>query len=91
MRTGVSALGSIEPEWEDHNVEDARDIADRILSANASILLYWYHFANGGKRIEVETDDDSIGGHALHLLHGAPTGARDGAGDAHIARSLRGT
>jgi len=72
MRTGVSALGSIEPEWEDHNVEDARDIADRILSANASILLYWYHFANGGKRIEVETDDDSIGGHALHLLHGAP-------------------
>jgi 2-methylcitrate synthase len=70
MRTGVSALGCIEPEWEDHNVEDARDIADRILAANTSILLYWHHFANGGKRIEVETDDDSIGGHALHLLHG---------------------
>ena len=72
MRTGVSALGSIEPEGEDHNIEDVRDIADRILSANASILLYWYHFANGGKRIEAETDDDSIGGHALHLLHGTP-------------------
>ncbi len=70
MRTGVSALGSLEPEWEDHNVEDARDIADRILAANASMLLYWYHFANSGTRIEVETDDDSIGGHALHLLLG---------------------
>jgi 2-methylcitrate synthase len=73
MRTGVSALGCIEPEWEDHNIEDARDIADRLLASLASILLYWHHFATSGKRIEVETDDDSVGGHALHLLHGRPS------------------
>jgi 2-methylcitrate synthase len=73
LRTGVSALGCIEPEWEDHNIEDARDIADRLLASLASILLYWHHFAASGKRIEVETDDDSIGGHALHLLHGRPS------------------
>ncbi|HEX5282296.1 MAG TPA: 2-methylcitrate synthase [Micropepsaceae bacterium] len=70
MRTGVSALGCIEPEWQDHNTEDARDIADRLLGCHASMLLYWHHFATSGKRIETETDDDSIGGHALHLLHG---------------------
>ncbi len=73
MRTGVSALGCIEPEWEDHSIEDARDIADRLLASLASILLYWHHFAASGKRIEVETDDDSVGGHALHLLHGRPS------------------
>jgi 2-methylcitrate synthase len=73
MRTGVSALGCIEPEWEDHNIEDARDIADRLLASLASILLYWHHFATSGKRIEVETDDDSVGGHALHLLQGRPS------------------
>ncbi len=70
MRTGVSALGCIEPEWQDHNIEDARDIADRLLGSLASMLLYWHHFTVSGKRIETETDDDSIGGHALHLLHG---------------------
>lgn len=70
MRTGVSALGCIEPEWQDHNIEDARDIADRLLGCLASMLLYWHHFTVSGKRIETETDDDSIGGHALHLLHG---------------------
>ena len=72
MRTGVSALGCIEPERQDHNIEDARDIADRLLASLASMLLYWHHFASSGKRIEVETDDDTIGGHALHLLHGKP-------------------
>ena len=72
MRTGVSALGCIEPEWQDHSTEDARDIADRLLASQASMLLYWHHFATSGKRIDVETDDDSIGGHALHLLHGRP-------------------
>ena len=64
MRTGVSALGCVEPERDDHNVEGARDIADRLLASLGSMLLYWHHFANSGKRIEVETDDDSIGGHA---------------------------
>ncbi len=70
MRTGVSALGCILPEKQDHNIPDARDIADRLLASLGSILLYWYHYANRGKRIELETDDDSIGGHFLHLLHG---------------------
>jgi 2-methylcitrate synthase len=70
MRTGVSALGCVAPEKDDHNVAGARDIADRLMASLGSMLLYWYHFANAGKRIEVETDDDSIGGHLLHLLHG---------------------
>ena len=70
MRTGVSALGCILPEKDDHNTPGARDIADRLMASLGSILLYWYHYAFNGKRIEVETDDDSIGGHFLHLLHG---------------------
>ncbi len=70
MRTGVSALGCALPEKEDHNHSGARDIADRLLASLGSVLLYWYHFAVNGKRVDVETDDDSIGGHILHLLHG---------------------
>ena len=70
MRTGVSALGCALPEKVDHNHPGARDIADRLMASLGSILLYWYHFAVNGKRIDVETDDDSIGGHFLHLLHG---------------------
>ncbi len=70
MRTGCSALGCVEPEDDDHNSTGARDIADRLMASFGSMLLYWYHFANSGNRIEVETDDDSIGGHFLHLLHG---------------------
>jgi len=70
MRTGVSALGCALPEKEDHNHPGARDIADRLMASSGSILLYWYHYAVNGKRIDVETDDDSIGGHILHLLHG---------------------
>ena len=70
MRTGVSALGCALPEKEDHNHPGARDIADRLMASLGSMLLYWYHFAFNGKRIDVETDDDSIGGHFLHLLHG---------------------
>jgi 2-methylcitrate synthase len=70
MRTAVSALGCALPEKDDHNHPGARDIADRLMASLGSILLYWYHFAVNGKRIEVETDDDSIGGHFLHLLHG---------------------
>jgi 2-methylcitrate synthase len=72
MRTGVSALGCVLPEKDDHNLAGARDIADRLLASLGSMLLYWYHFAVNGRRIEVETGDDSIGGHFLHLLHGAP-------------------
>jgi 2-methylcitrate synthase len=70
MRTGVSALGCALPERDDHNPSGARDIADRLMACLGSILLYWYHFSHNGRRIEVETDDDSIGGHFLHLLHG---------------------
>src|SRR6478752_4501589 len=71
MRTGVSALGCELPEKDDHNIPGARDIADRLLASFGSMLLYWYHYSHNGRRIEVETDDDSIGGHFLHLLHGA--------------------
>ncbi len=75
MRTAVSALGCALPEKDDHNHPGARDIADRLLASLGSMLLYWYHFAVNGRRIEVETDDDSIGGHFLHLLHGTPPSA----------------
>ena len=70
MRTGVSVLGCVLPEKDDHNLAGARDIADRLMASFGSMLLYWYHFSHNGKRIEVETDDESIGGHFLHLLHG---------------------
>jgi 2-methylcitrate synthase len=70
MRTGVSVLGCILPEKDDHNTPGARDIADRLMASLGSMLLYWYHYSHNGKRIEVETDDESIGGHFLHLLHG---------------------
>jgi 2-methylcitrate synthase len=70
MRSGVSALGCVLPEKDDHNSPGARDIADRLMASLGSMLLYWYHYSHNGTRIEVETDDDSIGGHFLHLLHG---------------------
>ncbi len=74
MRTAVSVLGTLEPEKEDHNPGGARDIADRLMACLGSALLYWHHFSRSGKRIETETDDDSIGGHYLHLLHGKKPG-----------------
>ncbi|MEK9653546.1 MAG: 2-methylcitrate synthase [Betaproteobacteria bacterium] len=70
LRTGCSTLGTVLPEKEDHNVPGARDIADRLIASFGSMLLYWYHWSHNGKRIETETDDDSIGGHFLHMLHG---------------------
>jgi len=72
MRTGVSALGCLTPEGGAHSEEGAKEIADKLIACLNSVLLYWYHFAHSGKRVSVETDDDSIGGHFLHLLHGAP-------------------
>ena len=72
LRTGVSALGCVLPESHDHNHPAARDIADRLLASLGSMLLYWFHFSQNGRRIEVETDAASIGGHFLQLLHGAP-------------------
>ena len=70
MRTAASALGCILPEKDDHNTPDARDIADRLMANLGSALLYWYHFSHNGRIIDVQTDDDSIGAHFLHLLHG---------------------
>jgi 2-methylcitrate synthase len=70
MRSYVSALGCVLPEPHDHNQAGAKDIADRLMASFGSALLYWYHFSTNGRRIEVETDDESIGGHFLHLLHG---------------------
>ena len=70
MRTGCSVLGTLEREQDSHPLEGARNIADRLMASFGSMLLYWHHFAHSGKRIEVETGDDSIGGHYLRLLHG---------------------
>jgi 2-methylcitrate synthase len=70
LRTGCSALGTVLPEKDDHGVLGARDIADRLMASFGSMLLYWYHWSHNGRRIETETDDDSIGAHFLRLLHG---------------------
>jgi 2-methylcitrate synthase len=72
LRTGCSVLGTVYPEQDDHNIAGARDIADRLMACFGSMLLYWHHYSRDGRRVEVETDDDSIGGHFLHLLHGKP-------------------
>jgi 2-methylcitrate synthase len=70
LRTYTSVLGTVLPENEDHNLKDAKNIADKLLASYSSALLFWYHYGNNGKKIEVETDDDTVGGHFLHLLHG---------------------
>lgn len=70
MRTGCSVLGCCETEANDHPADAARDIVDRLMSCFGSMLVYWYHYSHNNKRIELQTDDDSIGGHFLHLLHG---------------------
>jgi 2-methylcitrate synthase len=72
MRTGVSALGCTLPEKDDHSAAGARDIADRLIASLGSMLVYWYHYSHAGQRIDVESNDDSIGGHFLHLLHRTP-------------------
>jgi 2-methylcitrate synthase len=70
MRTGCSMLGTLEPEAADRNIEAAKDLGDRLIACFGSILIYWYHFSHNGKRIDVESDEDSIAAHFLHLLHG---------------------
>ncbi|HSW82000.1 MAG TPA: 2-methylcitrate synthase [Usitatibacter sp.] len=70
LRTACSAMGAVLPEGGDHKLAEARNIADRLMACQGSMLLYWFHFSHSGRRIDVETDDDSIGGHFLHLLHG---------------------
>jgi 2-methylcitrate synthase len=76
LRTGVSALGCCIPEANDHKSAGARDIADRLLASLGSMLCYWYHYSRDGRRIDVQTDDDSIGAHFLHLLHGRKPSAQ---------------
>ena len=71
LRTVASVAGTVQPEKEDHNMAGAREIADKLLASFGSALLYWYHYTHNGKEIEVETDDETIGGHFLHLLHGS--------------------
>src|SRR5207302_5126981 len=75
LRTACSVLGTLEAERESHAPDGARAIADRLMASFGSMLLYWHHYANNGKRIETVTDDDSIGGHYLHLLHGSKPSA----------------
>lgn len=72
LRTGCSVLGTALPEKDDHDIANSRDVADRLIASFSSMLLYWYHYSHHGRRIEVETDDDSVAGHFLHLLHGRP-------------------
>ncbi|MFM2397333.1 MAG: hypothetical protein RLZZ144_583 [Pseudomonadota bacterium] len=75
MRTGCSVLGTCEQEPEAHDPAKTKEIIDRLLACFGSMLVYWHHFSTSGKRINVETDDDSVGGHFLHLLHGTPAKA----------------
>ena len=72
LRTGASALGCVLPEKDDHGAAGAREIADRLIASFGSMLAYWYHYSHNGQRIHVETEDDSVGGHFLHLLHRRP-------------------
>ena len=75
MRTGCSVLGTVLPERDTHPVAEARDIADRLMASFGSMLLYWYHYSHNGRRVEVETDDETIAAHFLHVLHGRPPSA----------------
>ena len=75
MRTGCSVLGTVLPEREGHPASEARDIADKLIASFGSMLLYWWHFTRNGRRIDVETDDDIVAAHFLHLLHGEPPSA----------------
>lgn len=75
LRTYVSVFGSIQPEKESHPSAGARDIANRLMASMASALLYWYHFSQHGREIDVETTDGTLGAHFLHLLHGTPPSA----------------
>jgi 2-methylcitrate synthase len=70
LRTGCSMLGTLLPEKEDHSLEGARAIADHLLASFPSMLTYWYHYSRSGRRIETDSDEESIASHFLTLLHG---------------------
>ena len=88
LRTGVSALGCCVPEANDHASAGARDLADRLLACLGSMLCYWYHYAKNGRRIDVQTDDDSIGAHFLHLAARAPPERKLGARHAYFVEPV---
>ncbi len=75
LRTGVSTLGCVLPESQDHGEAGARTIADTLLASLGSMLLYWLHYSRHGRRIAVEPGVESIAEHFLHLLHGEEPGA----------------
>lgn len=70
LRTGCSFIGTVLPEPDNRTLQGARDIIDRLIASFGSMLLYWWHYSQSGRRIEIETDDESVAGHFLHLLHG---------------------
>lgn len=70
LQVGCSILGTVLPEKEDLNTQRAKDIIDRLVASFGSMLLYWYHFSHSGRRIEIESDEDTVAGHFLHMLHG---------------------
>lgn len=72
LRTGVSALGCQIPEKDEHTATGTRDIADRLLACMTSILMYWFHYSQHGRRIDVEPETHSVAEHFLYLLHGTP-------------------
>jgi 2-methylcitrate synthase len=75
LRTGCSVLGTVLPERDAHPAAEARDIADKLMASFGSMLLYWWHFTRNGRRIDCETNDDTIAAHFLHLLRGEPPSA----------------
>lgn len=69
LRSAVSVLGNLESEG-DFSRQVA--VAERLLACLPSMLLYWHRYHTDGRRIEVRTDDESLAGHFLHLLHDKP-------------------
>ncbi|AEJ05216.1 2-methylcitrate synthase [Pseudomonas stutzeri] len=67
MRTGSSVLGTLEPEL---SFDQQRDVAERLMAAFPAIMCYWYRFTHDGVRIDCTSDEDTLGGHFLALLHG---------------------
>ena len=72
MRTGCSMLGTLEPE---RDFANELEVATRLLAAFPGMLLYWHHFARGGRRIATASDAPSTAAHFLTLLHGKPPSA----------------
>jgi len=72
LRTYSSVLGCIQPEKEGHALAGARVICDNLMASMGSALLYWYHYSKNGREIDLQTEEKTLGGHFLHLLHGKP-------------------